>query len=78
MTTLVMTLSTKSKCPNQRTYVLKFRSDAKPDALAGRLENLVTGRQRELTCGQELLDANAGDLDVIPAEQQPCKNEERS
>lgn len=78
MTTLVMTLSTKSKYPNQRTYVLKFRSDAKPDALAGRLENLVTGRQREFTCGQELLDAIAGDLDVIPAEQPPCKNEELS
>jgi len=71
-----MALSTKSRYPNQRTYVLKVSSDARPDALAGRLENLITGRQREFTSGQELLDSIAGDLEVIPAEPLPNKHEE--
>jgi len=36
--------------------VLKVRSDAKPDALAGRLEDLVTGQQRDFAAGHKLLD----------------------
>jgi hypothetical protein len=57
-----MTLSPKSKYPSRRAYVLKVRGDAKPDALAGRLENLVTGRQHEFASGRELLEAIAAEL----------------
>lgn len=59
-----MTLNPKSKYPNRRAYVLKVRSDAKPSALAGRLENLVTGQQREFASGEELLDSIANDLEA--------------
>jgi len=59
-----MTLNPESKYLNRRTYVLKLRSDAKPDVLAGRLENLVTGQQREFTSGHELLDSLASDLEA--------------
>ena len=41
-----MTLNREPKYPNRRAYVLKLRGDAKPDALAGRLENLVTGSRQ--------------------------------
>jgi len=57
-----MTLDAQSKYPNRRTYVVKVRSDAKPDALAGRLENIVSGQQREFASGCELLDSIASDL----------------
>jgi hypothetical protein len=59
-----MTLNAKSKYPSRRTYVLKVRGDARPDALAGRLENLVTGRQLDFASGRELLDAIAAELAV--------------
>ncbi len=59
-----MTLNSESKYPNRRAYVLKMRSDAKPGALAGRLENLVTGEQREFASGVELLESIAIDLEV--------------
>ena len=39
-----MVLNPESKYPNRRAYVLKLRGDATPDALAGRIENLVTGQ----------------------------------
>ena len=57
-----MTLKSESTYPTRRSYVLKLRSDAGPDALAGRLENLVTGGQREFVSGAELLDSIARDL----------------
>jgi hypothetical protein len=57
-----MPLSSASKYPSRRTYVLKVRSDAKPDALVGRIENLVTGEQREFTTDRELIEAIARDL----------------
>ena len=57
-----MSLSPESKYPSRRTYVVKVRSDAKAGALAGRLENLVTGRSLEFATGEELLDSLAGDL----------------
>lgn len=60
--TPVMPLNREPKYPNRRAYVLKLRSDAKSDALAGRLENLVTGQQREFTSSRELLDSIASDL----------------
>ena len=57
-----MMLNQQTKYPSRRTYVLKVRSDAKPDALAGRLENIVTGRQAGICLGEELLDSIANDL----------------
>jgi hypothetical protein len=66
-----MSLNSTSKYPNRRAYVLKLRSDAKPGALAGRLENLVTGQQREFGSGTELLDSIASDLQVRSDEREP-------
>ena len=57
-----MPLNPHSKYPSRRAYIVKFRSDAKPNTLAGRLENLVTGHQHEFTTGRELLDSIASDL----------------
>lgn len=59
-----MSLDSKPKYPSRRAYVLKIRGDAKRGALAGRLENLVTGRQREFLSGRELLDSLASDLET--------------
>jgi len=63
-----MSLNPESKYPNRRAYVLKMRGDAKRDALVGRIENLVTGQQREFTSGHELLESIAGDLEAIVSE----------
>jgi hypothetical protein len=57
-----MPLKADPKYPSRRTYVVKFRGDAMPYALAGRIENLVTGRQLEFTSGGELLDGIARDF----------------
>ena len=62
-----MTLDAKSKFPTRRAYVVKVRADAKSDALCGRVENLVTGQQREFASGQELLESIACDLRPIDA-----------
>lgn len=62
-----MVLNSESKYPNRRTYVLKLRGDATLEALAGRLENLVTGRQREFASADELLACIAGDLELAGA-----------
>jgi hypothetical protein len=64
-----MTLNPESKYPNRRAYVVKVRSDAKADALVGRLENLVTGQQRVFASGQELLDSIASDLEFSASAQ---------
>jgi hypothetical protein len=53
----------ESKFPNRLAYVLKLRSDARRDAIAGRLENLVTGQRLEFESGRELLDAIAREID---------------
>ncbi len=63
-----MTFNTASKYPTRRAYVVKMRGDAKPDALAGRLENLVTGRQCEFASGRELLESIASDLEATVPE----------
>ena len=63
-----MTLKSESTYPSRRTYVVKLRSDAGPNALAGRLENLVTGGQREFVSGQALLESIASDLQAGAAE----------
>ena len=57
-----MSLNPESKYPSRRAYVVKVRSDAKPDALAGRVENVITGESREFASGGELLDSIAVDL----------------
>jgi hypothetical protein len=57
-----MALNPESKYPNRRAYVLKLRGDARPGALAGRIENLVTGRQLEFASAHELLESIAHDL----------------
>ena len=61
-------LNPESKYPNRRAYVLKLRGDATPDTLTGRLENLVTGRQREFATADELLQSIASDLGAGAAE----------
>jgi hypothetical protein len=66
-----MVLSTDSKYPSRRTYVVKLRSDATPDALVGRLENLVTGRQGEFTSAHELLRLIVGDVVVSASADSP-------
>lgn len=63
-----MVLNPESKYSNRRTYVLKLRSDATPGALTGRLENLVTGRQREFACAEELLGTLVSDLALAAGE----------
>lgn len=58
-----MALNREAKYPSRRTCVLKANRDAKPDALAGRLENLVTGRHCEFASSRELPDSIAGDFE---------------
>lgn len=62
-----MALDPEPKYPNRRAYVVKVRSDAKPDALAGVVENLVTGASREFASAEELLDSLASDLAAASA-----------
>ena len=57
-----MVLNPESKFPNRRSYVLKLSADASPQAVAGRLENLVTGRQCEFSSAEELLASIVHDL----------------
>lgn len=57
-----MSLSADSKYPNRRAYVVKLRNDATPDALRGRVENLLTCEQREFETAPELLALIAADL----------------
>jgi hypothetical protein len=63
-----MGLNPESKYPNRRAYVLKLRSDAQTDALAGRIENFVAGHQLEFTSARELLEALARDLEAAAGE----------
>lgn len=60
--TTAMTLKSEATYPSRRTYVLKLRSDAAPSALAGRIENVVTGGQREFLSAEELLESIIRDL----------------
>ena len=57
-----MMLRADPKYPSRRTYVVKLCSDATPDVLRGRLENLVTCRQSDFTSARELLEFIAGDI----------------
>lgn len=57
-----MVLNPESKYPNRHAYVLKLRSDASRDDFVGRIENLVTGEQREFASVQDLVAFVAADL----------------
>ena len=57
-----MSLKADSKYPNRRAYVVKLRADATPHAVTGRIENLLSARQREFTSGGDLLNCLARDL----------------
>jgi hypothetical protein len=61
-------LNSESKFPSRRTFVLKLRGDATSGALAGRLENVVTGRQRDFASGRELVESLASELGDSTAE----------
>jgi len=61
-----MTLKSESTYPSRRTYVLKLRSDASCAAITGRLENVVTGWQREFASSHELLELVANQLGDPP------------
>ena len=69
--TAEMPFNTDSKYPTRRAYVVKVRGDANPDALAGRLENIVTGRQCEFASGRELLESITSDLEATLHERAP-------
>jgi hypothetical protein len=58
----------ESTYPTRRSYLLKLHSEAMPDALAGRLQNLLTGGQREFASGHELLQSIAGDLAAVTSD----------
>lgn len=49
-----MILRSDPQYPLHRMYVVKLDRDATPDALHGRLENLVSGTQRHFASAQEL------------------------
>ena len=73
-----MPLKRESKYPSRRAFVVKVSSEAKPDALAGRVENIVTGQSREFASGGELLDSIAGDLETSSEQKpKPHSGEER-
>lgn len=67
-----MTLKPQTTYPNRRAYVLKVRGDATPAALAGRVENLVTGRQHAFETGRELVELIANDIEAGAV---PCPGE---
>lgn len=55
-------MSSDSKFPNRRAYVVKVRSDATPDAMCGRVENLLTCEQHEFASSLELVELIRDDL----------------
>ena len=57
-----MILRIDSKFPIQRTYVVKLSSDATPDSLCGRFENLVSGKHRDFASARELFQLMSADL----------------
>jgi hypothetical protein len=63
-----MALNVESKYPNRRTYVLKLRHDALADALAGRIENLVTGDRLEFESAHALIACLGRDLEAASSE----------
>ncbi|UHQ19396.1 hypothetical protein LVB87_14590 [Lysobacter sp. KIS68-7] len=55
-------MSSDSKFPNRRAYVVKVRNDATPDAMCGRVENLLTCEQYDFTSSLELVELIRADL----------------
>ena len=55
-------MNSDSKYPNRRAYVVKLRSDATPDALCGRVENLLVCEQHEFATALELIELIQADL----------------
>jgi hypothetical protein len=68
-----MILRSDSKYPIFRSYVVKLSRDATPRALHGRIENIVTGMNRDFTNGGELLDLIAGDFES-PGNESPAES----
>lgn len=58
-----MSFANETKYPTRRAYVVKLRGDAQPGALAGRVENLVTGQHREFESAQALVEILDCDLE---------------
>jgi hypothetical protein len=58
-----MTLSADPKHPSRRTFVVKVRSEATPESLSGRVENLVTCKQQDFSSADELVDVIACDIE---------------
>jgi hypothetical protein len=71
-----MVLNPESRYPNRRAYVLKMRSDASREEFAGRIENLVTGQQREFTSMHDLVVFVASDLEVAAGEHAQRRGDE--
>lgn len=69
-----MTLNHESKYTSRRTFVLKLRSDATHDALAGCLENIVSNRQRSFESARELIEALTHELTLCGTEPLEPKN----
>lgn len=59
-----MTLRNLPSFPSRRRYVIKFHDDAQahPGGLAGKLENVVSGRQFDFRSDQELIALLVRDL----------------
>lgn len=68
-----MVLNPESKYPNRHAYVLKLRSDASHDDFVGRIENLVTGQQREFASVHDLVAFVAADL-ALAADERAAGN----
>jgi hypothetical protein len=60
---LAMALRSDSKYPIHLTYVVKLSSDATPEALCGRLENLVSGKHENFRSDRELFRLMTADLE---------------
>ena len=63
-----MSHSPEIRYPNRLSYVLKLRADATPEALAGRLENVVTGRRLEFASAGALLEALVDEIEADAAD----------
>ena len=62
-----MTRPPETRYPNRLSYVLRLRGDAKPDALAGRLENVVSGRRVDFASASALLEALVDEIEADAA-----------
>jgi hypothetical protein len=63
-----MVLSERSKYPSRRTYVVKLRGDVAPQALAGVVENVVTGKQYGFASAEQLVDVFQSEVTAAGSE----------